>query len=160
MQADRPNKRTTPIRGHRWWQRQIAPEVGKHNDAPDKQDVKIRLSIQIDNYIDTDLESEEPTSLSTEVGGTYFQMEWPQNVSNLLPERSHDKIIHPKREMSHNSRQTLYRQSKMPSLILQPVISKFEDEQKCNEGEGAEPGIANLYKENAKAPQEVKSNFS
>ena len=62
--------------------------MGKHNDAPDKQDVKIRLSIQIDNYIDTDLESEEPTSLSTEVGGTYFQMEWPQNVSNLLPERS------------------------------------------------------------------------
>ena len=70
-----------------------------------------------------------------------------------------DKIIHPKWEMSHNSWQTLYRQSKKPSLILQPVISKFEDKQKCNEGEGAEPGIANLYKENAKAPQEVKSNF-
>ena len=70
-----------------------------------------------------------------------------------------DKIIHPKWEMSHNSRQTLYRQSKMPSLILQPVISKFKDKQKCNEGEGAEPGIANLYKENPKAPQEVKSNF-
>jgi hypothetical protein len=40
------------------------------------------------------------------------------------------------------------------------VISKFKDEQKCNEGEGAEPGIANLYKENAKESQEVKSNFS